>query len=54
MRYVTRFLFQYAQIRHMFNAGFYWEPVVDEAFAEDRTALEMLPVNIERRPAASV
>jgi hypothetical protein len=26
MRYVTRFLFQYAQIRHMFARGSYWEP----------------------------
>lgn len=26
MRHVTRFLFQYAQIRHMFARGAYWEP----------------------------
>lgn len=45
MRYVTRFLFQYAQIRYMFTRGSYWEPML----GNDITAE---PVPISKRPIA--
>jgi radical SAM superfamily enzyme YgiQ (UPF0313 family) len=52
MRYVTRFLFQYAQIRYMFARGSYWEPMVGNDIATEIRSHTTEPITIGRRPIA--
>lgn len=50
MPFVTRFLFQYAQIRHMFNKGAYWEPMLGTDLATP--AALGTPITLRARPPA--
>lgn len=51
MPFVTRFLFQYAQIRHMFGKGSYWEPMLSEALTPAPVA-PPAPITLRARPPA--
>jgi hypothetical protein len=54
MPFVTRFLFQYAQIRHMFGQGSYWEPMLGDDFvkAPATLAAPVAPVALRTRAPA--
>jgi hypothetical protein len=51
MPFVTRFLFQYAQIRHMFGKGSYWEPMLGNDLVKAPAALAA-PIALRVRPPA--
>lgn len=51
MPYVTRFLFQYAQIRHMFGNGSYWEPMLGDELVQAPAVLAP-PIKLRARPPA--
>lgn len=51
MPFVTRFLFQYAQIRHMFGRGSYWEPMLGDAIVQAPATLAA-PITLRTRPPA--
>ena len=51
MPFVTRFLFQYAQIRHMFGKGSYWEPMLGDGLTPAPVA-SPAPITLRARPPA--
>lgn len=53
MRFVTRMLFQYAQVRHMFTQGSYWEPWLADDLAGSSTSNSAL-VSLKARPVATM